>query len=109
MTPADLVCGSTLCFLAATLAVILYHTLTGRVSMAGLLFERAPNGSLVYSPARVQLLLATVAGVGIYLSRLNPNTSELPAMDPITLSGIGGSQTLYLASKAWAAYRAVKS
>lgn len=30
-------------------------------------------------------------------------------MDPVTVAGVGGSQTFYLLSKAIAAYRAVKS
>jgi hypothetical protein len=109
MAPENLIEGSTFCFLIALLVTILYQILTRRISIAGLLYERAPDGRLVYSPARVQLLLATLAGVATYISRFQPGTRELPAVDPVTVAGMGGSQTFYLLSKAIAAYRAVKS
>lgn len=109
MAPENLIKGSTFCFLIALPVIILYQILTGRISLAGLLYERAPDGRLVYSPARVQLLLATLTGVTIYLTRFHPGTRELPAMDPVTVAGVGGSQTFYLLSKGIAAYRAVKS
>jgi hypothetical protein len=108
LAPADLVRVSTLCFLAAMAGIILHHILTGRISMAGLLYERAPDGRLVYSPARVQLLLTTLTGVAIYLSRFDPNSGKLPTLDPAAVTGVGGSQTFYLISKAWAAYQARK-
>jgi hypothetical protein len=109
MAPENLIQGSSFCFLMTLPVIILYQILTRRISIAGLLYERAPDGRLVYSPARVQLLLATVTGVAIYLTRFHPGTREFPAMDPVTVSGMGGSQTFYLLSKAIAAYRAVKS
>ena len=108
MAPADLVRVSTQCFLAAMAGIILFHILNGRISMAGLLYERAPDGRLVYSPARVQLLLTTLTGVAIYLSRLDPRSAKLPDLDPATVAGMGGSQSFYLISKAWAAYQARK-
>ena len=109
MAPENLIQGSSLCFLLTAPVIILYQILTRRIETAGLLYERAPDGRLVYSPARVQLLLATLTGVAIYLTRFKPGTQELPAMDPVTVAGVGGSQGFYLLSKAIAAYRAVKS
>ncbi|HWT79735.1 MAG TPA: hypothetical protein VN648_13200 [Candidatus Methylomirabilis sp.] len=112
MTPALLIGDATSLFLISMLALVGYRLLTGAIRLDGLFHERDAAGRLVYSPARLQLLLVTLVGIAQYfvqLSQRPANLSELPGIDTSTLSGLGGSQALFLASKAWAAYQARKS
>jgi hypothetical protein len=80
--------------------------LTGRIWLAGLLYERDPAGKLVYSPARLQLLVTSLIGVVQYLMDFTSDPTALPGVNPFVLAGVGGSQIVYLVSKAWAAYQA---
>jgi hypothetical protein len=109
VTPGTFLQQATAGFLILALAVVVYRILTGGIQMAGLLYERGPSGRLVYSPARLQLILVTIMGAVQYLSRFTHSTDKMPGVDALTLSGLGGSQVFYLASKAWAAFQARKS
>jgi len=117
VTPEILVRDATAAFLVAVPAIIGYQILTGRIGLDGLLSERDPKGRMVYSPARLQLLLVTVAGAVKYVSQFIHKPTALPSVGGLTLMGVGGltlmglggSQVLYLASKTWAAYQAGKS
>ena len=105
-TPQILVRDATATFLVVVPAVILWHMLTGRIWLGGLLYERDPTGKLVYSPARVQLLVTSLVGVVQYLMDFTSDSTALPGVSPFVLAGVGGSQIVYLVSKAWAAYQA---
>jgi hypothetical protein len=83
--------------------------LTGQIWLGGLLYERDPAGRLVYSPARLQLLVVTIAGAVQYLLEFIQKSDELPGLSNSMLEGLGGSQLFYLACKGWAAYQAVKN
>ena len=108
MTPALLVRNVTAAFLVLVPAIIGYQMLTGRIWLAGLVYERDTKGRMVYSPARLQLLLITVAGAAQYLFQFIQKPAAFPHIDGLTLTGLGSSQLLYLASKAWAGYQARK-
>jgi len=95
-------------FLILVPAVIGWQILTGRIEMGGMLYERDPAGRLVYSPARLQLLLVSLAGAAQLLWRFTGNPDHLASANPLVLAGMGASQLSYLASKAWAAYQAKK-
>ena len=106
MTPATLVADTTAAFLIAVPVVTIYHVFTGRIWLAGLLFERNPQGRMVYSPARLQLLLVTLMGAVQYLLHFIQKPTEMPDIGGWNLLGLGSSQALFLASKAWTAIQA---
>jgi hypothetical protein len=109
MTPTTLVEDATAAFLCFMPILIGYRILTGTIWLGGLIYERDGNGRLVYSPARLQLLLVTLTGVVQYLFQFTHKPNALPGIDSLTLAGLGGSQFFYLASKAWSAYQARKN
>ena len=108
MEPHLLVRNATATFLVVVPAIILWQMLTGRISLAGLLYERDPAGKLVYSPARLQLLVTSLIGVVQYLMDFTGDPATLPGVNPLVLTGVGGSQIVFLVSKAWAAYKATE-
>jgi len=109
MTPETLVRNATAAFLLLVPVIVVYQILTGRIWLGGLLYERDVTGLMVYSPARLQLLLITIVGAVQYVLLFSQDPTKLPAVDGFTLTGLGGSQGLYLVSKAWAAYQAKKN
>jgi hypothetical protein len=60
----------------------------------------------VFSPARLQLLIFTVAVAAHYLHAVivNPNQHALPDVPQGVINALGGSQAVYLAGKALSAY-----
>jgi hypothetical protein len=66
-------------------------------SFAGLV--RSSDGSL--SPGRIQLLTLTILAALQYLLATLHDPSHLPALPSYLVAVVGGSQTLYLGSKAW--------
>lgn len=78
------------------------------VNVSGLLVEKKGAGRGRVSPARIQVLLATLTAAVAYVSQvagMNP-TGHLPAPSGAWIALLGGSNCIYLASKAVTAYRA---
>ena len=86
-------------FIAALAALIVYQLLTGRISMAGLLFTDAARRH--FSPGRVQLLVLTIAGAFGYLLLVARNPQVMPAVPTELLAIVGASNVGYLGAKSW--------
>lgn len=94
--------GKALTFiLAAFAAGVVYKLLTGGIRLRGLLLDTEPRAT--FSPARVQLLVFTLAAAGEYLKLLmqRPEHSGLPAPPDSVLQVLGASQVLYAGCKGW--------
>jgi hypothetical protein len=94
---------------AARWALIILITAFGAVtlwklfhsaSFAGLL--RSSDGTL--SPGRIQLLVLTVLTSLQYLLATIHDPSHLPALPSNLVMALGGSQLVYLGSKAWSIF-----
>jgi hypothetical protein len=92
--------------LAGLAAVVGYQILTGRINTKGLLNDKA-NGVGSFSPARLQLLMFTLATAAYVLSKVvgsiaagGPEGGQFPEIDPNVLVVLGGSHALYLGAKA---------
>lgn len=84
--------------LTALIAVVAYQILTGRVNTRGLLSEKTENGVVAVSPARVQLLLFTLAMAFYVLSQI-AYSHQFPTIDVKWLAILGGSHSIYLGGK----------
>jgi len=91
-------------FLVALIAVVAYQLLTGRINTRGLLSEKTRNGLGGVSPARVQLLLFTVA-FAFYLLSAIINSGQFPTIDTKWLLILGGSHSIYLGGKGLSLFR----
>lgn len=86
--------------LAALIAVVAFQILTGRINTRGLISEKTKDGVLRVSPARVQLLLFTVAFAFYLLSAIiNSSPHQFPTIDTKWLLILGGSHSIYLGGK----------
>jgi hypothetical protein len=89
--------------LAGLVAVVAFQIITGRINTKGLLSVRAKNGVLSFSPARLQLLMFTLAIAAHVLSQVMKSvaggTPKFPEIDPNVLVILGGSHALYLGAK----------
>jgi membrane-bound acyltransferase YfiQ involved in biofilm formation len=90
--------------LAALLAVVAFQLLTGRIKTRGLLSEKTRNGLGGVSPARVQLLMLTVAFAFYLLSEI-VNSRQFPTIDTKWLLILGGSHSIYLGGKSLSLFR----
>jgi hypothetical protein len=91
-------------FLISLAAIIAVRLLTGSINTSGLLRSKSPTKDETVSPARVQLLIFTLATAGTYLSKVFGalGTGQLPEVPQDTLVALGGSHVLYLGTKAYA-------
>ena len=90
-------------FLYALAVVVLFQIATRRIKVDGLITHK--DGSDQVSPARIQLLLATIAASATYFSQVASGTSgTLPDVSPQWLYLMGGSSGIYVAGKAWTFY-----
>lgn len=82
--------------------VVLFQIASGKISLAGLLDTKEPDGSRSFSPARLQLLLFTIVVAARYLHAVavNPDQSSLPALPQSVIAALGGSHAVYLGGKA---------
>jgi hypothetical protein len=88
--------------LTALLAVVAFQLLTGRINTRGLLSEKTKDGVAGVSPARVQLLLFTVAFAFYLLSAIiNSRPRQFPTIDTKWLLILGGSHSIYLGGKSF--------
>ena len=85
-------------FLAALTAVVAFQMLTGRINTRGLLSEKGENGVVAVSPARVQLLLFTLA-IAFYVLSQIAYSHQFPIIDVKWLAILGGSHSIYLGGK----------
>jgi len=91
-------------FLFSLAAIISFRLLTGEINTRGVLRTKSPTGDDEISPARVQLLLFTLATAGTYLSEVlaSPGSGRLPEVPESMLAVLGGSNVFYLGTKAYA-------
>jgi hypothetical protein len=88
-------------FLVTLASVIFYLLLTRKINTHRLLYEK--NQKYNYNWTGVQLLLASVIGVVLYLVQLRDNVISnnflLPQIPQYLLLILGGSNTFYLSNK----------
>jgi hypothetical protein len=91
-------------FLFILTGIIAVRLLTGSINTTGLLRSKSPQRDESISPARVQLLIFTLATAGSYLTQILKlrGTLQLPDVPQNTLIALGGSNGLYLGTKAYA-------
>jgi len=91
-------------FLAALIVVVAFQILTGRINTRGLLSEKTTDGVVGVSPARVQLLLFTMAFAFYLLSEI-VHSRQFPTIDTKWLLILGGSHSIYLGGKGLSLFR----
>jgi hypothetical protein len=90
--------------LAALAAVVTFQILTRRITTTGLLSVKDKKGVASFSPARLQLLMFTVATAAYVLSKVmssiaNDPIPTFPEIDPNVLIVLGASHAVYLGAK----------
>lgn len=87
-------------------AVVLLQIVMGRISLEGLLDTKDDRGRMSFSPARLQLLIFTVAVAGRYLHAVfvNPGQGSLPSLPVSVIAALGGSHAVYLGGKAFTSF-----
>jgi hypothetical protein len=87
-------------------AVVAYKLLTGKIPLAGLLYDKQPGGRAAFSPARLQLLIFTAAVATRYLGEViaKPPHDSLPHLPLSVVVALGGSHAVYLGGKAVSTY-----
>jgi hypothetical protein len=99
-------------FLIGLTAIVAYRLLTGAINTGGLLFdktaEKAGEKLGSYSPARLQLLMLTLAVASYYfslmLSQLHSCEFGFPDIPQKYLLVLGGSHSLYLGGKTFSLF-----
>jgi hypothetical protein len=88
--------------LSGFLGVVLFNLANGKISLAGLLDTKGPSGLSTFSPARLQMLIATTIVAVQYLHAVvvNPLQDSLPTLPPAAVAVLGGSHAVYLGGKA---------
>ena len=97
--------------LGGLMIVVASKVFAGGIGLAGLLTVskrpgQSPNEPAEFSPARAQMLMATLLAAMYYLLHVinNPSADSLPDA-PSTLVGVlGGSHAIYLAGKVQSAW-----
>jgi len=98
--------------MVALASIVAYRLLTGEIDMRGLLFEKTVGkaGAVVgtYSPARLQLLMLTVAAAAHYFSlvvmNLHAGQAQFPDLPQKWLLILGGSHSIYLGGKTYSLF-----
>jgi hypothetical protein len=85
-------------FLIAAASIVAWKLLTGAINTKGL-FDTGTDGT--FSPARMQMLLTTVAAGFWYLGLVmnNQDPSQMPDVPNTLLLPLGGSHVIYLGAK----------
>lgn len=93
------------CFLIGLAAIVFYRMLTGAIVTRGLLDDKGQG--LAFSPARLQLMISTVAVAFYYIGNAlnSAHTGQFPTIPNEMLLVLGGSHTFYLGSKTVALLR----
>jgi hypothetical protein len=86
-------------FLTVLAAVIVYQLSTGRINTRGLLRDKMKGRG--FSPSRLQLLMATMAGALYYLLLIfaNEKPGEFPEVPRELVMLVGGSHVFFLGGK----------
>jgi hypothetical protein len=84
--------------ITAFAAVVIYQLLTGRINTRGLLSEKTNAGLGGVSPARVQLLLFTLA-MAVYVLSEIVKLHKFPEIQTKWLLMLGGSHSIFLTGK----------
>jgi hypothetical protein len=84
--------------LGGLLLVVIYQMLTGKINLNGLLTE---GRTREISPARVQLLVLTLAGALFYIYKATTTPGGLPEIPQELLLFLGGSHIVYLGGKTY--------
>lgn len=92
--------------LAGFFGVVVYKLVVGEIPLAGLLYTKDSDGRATVSPARLQLLIFTVAVAARYLNQVlaNPRQDSLPTMPTSVVIALGASHAAYLGGKVVSAY-----
>jgi hypothetical protein len=90
--------------MAALAGVLVFQMLSGRIKTQGLLNDKSVNGSGGVSPARVQLLLFTMAFAFYIVAQIADSMAggkpgQFPDIDVKWLALLGGSHSIFLGSK----------
>jgi len=97
---ADIVRIELLAFIVALVILVTYQLLTGRINTSGLLNPKLVSADpRSVSPARVQLLYATLAAAGYFLLQVLHDPSHWPSVPNWLLATQGGSGSIYLGVK----------
>lgn len=93
---------ATVLLVGGFVGVVLWKMATGEISLAYLLYTKGSDGRPSYSPARLQLLIFTLAVAANYLHgvMVTPHVDKLPDVPPSVLAALGGSHAVYLGGKA---------
>jgi hypothetical protein len=90
-------------FLVALALIVGFQLLTRRINTKGLLIEKLASGIDGFSPARLQMLLMTIAGAFYLISGVTVNIQQgqlnFPELDNRLFLLLGGSHALYLGGK----------
>lgn len=85
-------------FVYAMAALVAYRMLTSQINVRGLLLDKTGSGKV--TPARVQLMIATIVVAGKFLVDASASrTPALPSIDSNWLYLLGGSSGIYVARK----------
>lgn len=88
--------------LVALAVIIAYRMLTGSINTRGLLHDKGSGSG--FSPARLQLLISTIAFGFYYIGQVvnNTQTKGFPPVPNEMLMLLGGSHVFYLGTKGFA-------
>ena len=86
--------------------VVVYKLVVGEIALGGLLYSKDPDGRSTFSPARLQLLIFTVAVAARYLNQVlaDPRQESLPTLPASVVIALGASHAAYLGGKVVSAY-----
>lgn len=104
MSVADILNLEVIAFIAGVGAALIFKCLTGQINLRGVLVHK--DGSERVSPERVQLLIATIAAAGSYLSQVSgSSTNVMPDISTSWLYLLSGSSGIYALGKAYATWK----
>ena len=89
--------------LIVSFGVVTLWKLFQSASFSGLLQSKDKDAT--FSPGRVQLLVLTILTALQYLLATIHDPSHLPAIPSNLVTALGGSQIVYLGSKAWGTFK----
>ncbi len=96
--------GAAFVLLGAFAAMIAVRMCRGEILLDGLLDRKDTTGQRSFSPARLQLLIVTLAVAADYVYQIwiSPQRTSLPSLSNEVVAALGGSQILYLGAKTYA-------
>ena len=98
---SSVLAAATATFLAGLLAVVSFKLLRGDIRTRGLLADKETRD---FSPSRLQLLVATVAGAVFYAVQVLAARDSLPPVPDLLLLIVGVSNGTYLGAKIYSRF-----